>query len=210
MKMKTTDEKAGEFSASLSNQSGTYAKGEIETAFVCGYNKALEEIGSNALACIMERKRQIEMEGFDLKRDDSYTDEELPCLAASYLMAPLYRKTKVIPPYFPRRWDWSWWKPAKDNSVKERLRELSKSGALILAEMDRLVRSENNVEAEDYSRYGHTLFISQDEYYAIKNSISSIHQVIGAFNHEGMAKTRRLEFAKKLENLVERYETERR
>lgn len=105
--MKTTDEKAEEFSASLSNQSGTYAKGEIETAIVCGYNKALEEIGPNALACIMERKRQIEMEGFDSKKDDSYTGEELPGLAASYLMAPIYRKTKAFPPYFPRRWDWS-------------------------------------------------------------------------------------------------------
>lgn len=83
---------------------------------------------------------------------------------------------------------------------------MSKSGALILAEMDRLVRSENNVEVEDYSRYGHTLFISQDEYYAIKNAISSIHQVIGAFNHEGMAKTRRLEMAEKLEGLIKRYE----
>jgi len=204
MIMRTTDEKSEEYSAALCNQSGTYTKGEIETAFVFGYNKAMEEISPNALACIEERKRQIEVEGFDSKKDDNYTSEELLGLAASYLMAPLYRKTKVFPPYFPRRWDWSWWKPAKDNSIDGRLRELSKSGALIFAEMDRISRLKSNTY--DGNDRGCMLFISEDEYYAIKNCISSIHQVIGAFNHEGIAKTRRLEFAKKLENLIERYE----
>lgn len=34
--MKTLDEKAIEFSSRLSNQSGTYSKGEIETAYVAG------------------------------------------------------------------------------------------------------------------------------------------------------------------------------
>lgn len=34
--MKTLDEKAAEYSARLSNQSGNYTKGEIETAYVVG------------------------------------------------------------------------------------------------------------------------------------------------------------------------------
>lgn len=34
--MKTLDEKSAEYSARLSNQSGIYAKGEIETAYVTG------------------------------------------------------------------------------------------------------------------------------------------------------------------------------
>lgn len=34
--MKTLDEKAAEYSARLSNQSGNYTKGEIETAYVIG------------------------------------------------------------------------------------------------------------------------------------------------------------------------------
>lgn len=34
--MKTLDEKAAEFSAKLSNQSGNYTKGEMETAYVVG------------------------------------------------------------------------------------------------------------------------------------------------------------------------------
>lgn len=34
--MKTLDEKAAEFSARLSNQTGNYTKGEIETAYVIG------------------------------------------------------------------------------------------------------------------------------------------------------------------------------
>lgn len=36
LKMKTLDEKAAEYSARLCNQSGTYTKGEIETAYVTG------------------------------------------------------------------------------------------------------------------------------------------------------------------------------
>lgn len=106
MIMETTDEKAEEYSAALYNQSGTYSKGEIETAFVSGFNSAMEEIGGSC----------------------------------------------------------------------------------------------------DGSKPGRLLFVSKDEYYAIKNSISSIHQVIGVFQHEGPAKTRRLEFAKMLEDLIKRYE----
>lgn len=40
--MKTLDEKAIEYSARLSNQSGTYTKGEIETAYVTGAASAAE------------------------------------------------------------------------------------------------------------------------------------------------------------------------
>ena len=40
--MKTLDEKAAEYSARLSNQSGNYTKGEIETAYVVGASENAE------------------------------------------------------------------------------------------------------------------------------------------------------------------------
>lgn len=40
--MKTLDEKAAEYSARLSNQSGNYTKGEIETAYVVGAMESQE------------------------------------------------------------------------------------------------------------------------------------------------------------------------
>lgn len=39
----TTDQKSEQYSARLSNQSGNYSKGEIETAYVTGYNDAEDE-----------------------------------------------------------------------------------------------------------------------------------------------------------------------
>lgn len=39
----TTDQKSEQYSAILCNQSGKYTKGEIETAYVTGYNDAEQE-----------------------------------------------------------------------------------------------------------------------------------------------------------------------
>ena len=39
----TTDQKSEEYSGRLCNQSGKYTKGEIETAYVTGYNDAERE-----------------------------------------------------------------------------------------------------------------------------------------------------------------------
>lgn len=58
--MKTLDEKSAEYSARLSNQSGEYSKGEIETAYVIGANENEElqegELGSFGQA-LMSLKR---------------------------------------------------------------------------------------------------------------------------------------------------------
>ena len=40
--MKTLDEKSAEYSAMLCNQSGSYSKGELETAYVIGANESRE------------------------------------------------------------------------------------------------------------------------------------------------------------------------
>lgn len=101
---------------------------------------------SNAQLIIAERKRQIEVEGFTDKNDDTYRDNELGKAAASYLMSPLYRYFNWDKPtYWPDKWSVKWWKPAKDNSISGRKRELIKAGALILSEMDRLDRLEKKV-----------------------------------------------------------------
>lgn len=46
--MKSLDEKAAEYSARLSNQTGNYTKGEIETAYVIGATENAELISGES------------------------------------------------------------------------------------------------------------------------------------------------------------------
>lgn len=77
-----------------------------------------------------ERNRQINEEGWTDNHDNEYKKGEL-ALAAMCYAAP--DKSTVL-----RSWPWdsSWWKPTPD----DRIRELAKAGALIAAEIDRLLR----------------------------------------------------------------------
>ncbi|MDR2097716.1 MAG: hypothetical protein LBP37_04270 [Spirochaetaceae bacterium] len=82
-----------------------------------------------------ERKRQIEEEDFTAAHDDLENADELAIAAACYAMPP--RKEtfrRFINWYWP--WNEEMWKPSPDN----RIRELEKAGALIAAEIDRLLR----------------------------------------------------------------------
>ena len=93
-----------------------------------------------------ERNRQQEQEGWTPEHDDKYVNNELANAAAAYAMDPETRASLVdiisgcskdnIPAIWP--WDPVWWKPSPDNRVKE----LVKAGALIAAEIDRLLRAE--------------------------------------------------------------------
>lgn len=70
--MKTLDEKAAEYSAKLSNQSGNYTKGEMETAYVCGVteNQELEvgEVGTFGQAIeSIKRGRLVTRKGWNGK-----------------------------------------------------------------------------------------------------------------------------------------------
>jgi hypothetical protein len=95
-----------------------------------------------------ERKRQIEEEGFTAEHDGRWKRQELALAALCYCMPP--PKTEYIlegsaEHAIPDDWPFhsSWWKPSPDN----RIRELEKAGALIAAEIDRLLReglSEND------------------------------------------------------------------
>jgi hypothetical protein len=87
-----------------------------------------------------ERKRQIKEEGFTAERDDQWSKGELTKAAVCYLypgdeLMPRWKKT-----FWP--WDARWWKP----SPEKRIRNLEKAGALIAAEIDRLLRLESKEE----------------------------------------------------------------
>ncbi len=111
-----------------------------------------------------ERRRQVEEEGWSVEHDAEHPDGALALAAAVYAMPPGDRETKWLveakvrgEPYpvfhqewarpavaafpwaskdgVPRLWGAEHWKPCPD----DRVRELVKAGALIAAEIDRLV-----------------------------------------------------------------------
>lgn len=93
------------------------------------------EISGGVKLIAEERQRQIEKEGWTPEHDDQHTDEELAIAAACYVMPQELRENGIVTPL---AWPWhpDWWKPTPNN----RIRELTKAGALIAAEIDRLKR----------------------------------------------------------------------
>lgn len=92
------------------------------------------------LEIAQERLRQLHGEGFDARHDDMHDGRELASAAASYAYAawqcPEGRKWLENRP--PVLWPWStsWWKPTTPR------RDLIKAAALIVAEVERIDRSE--------------------------------------------------------------------
>jgi chromosome segregation ATPase len=79
---------------------------------------------SGANLILTERLRQISMEGYKPEHDDQHDREELLEAAIAYINES------------PEQWPWeNQWKPSGD-----RIRDLTKAGALIAAEIDRLQR----------------------------------------------------------------------
>ena len=88
------------------------------------------QLESEGLARIVaERRRQISEEGWDDYHDALHDNDELARAAATYAMPDRLRRMVEWP------FDLEWWKPTPDN----RIRELEKAGALIAAEIDRLL-----------------------------------------------------------------------
>lgn len=83
-----------------------------------------------------ERQRQIEVEKFSPEHDDRWGKGQLAMAAICYA-EPGNHYPEVKPFGFP--WDVEWWKPDPKNPI----RDLIKAGALIAAEIDRLIRVEN-------------------------------------------------------------------
>lgn len=104
---------------------------------------------SNAVDLILnERVRQIVGEGYDVHHDDSHTDGQLAAAGASYALGayndgPLKYDT---PQFWPEHWKW---KPSPDP-----LHDLVRAGALIAAEIDRLLRMQGNADSYDRTVYG--------------------------------------------------------
>lgn len=90
-----------------------------------------------------ERSRQIQSEGWTPDHDDGHTFSELARAASAYAMPDQYRKLDdhEIPVLWP--WDAIWWKPTPE----DRIRELVKAGALIVAEIERIQRNSLTTEA---------------------------------------------------------------
>jgi len=101
-----------------------------------------------------ERKRQIEKEGWTPEHDAEHVNDELAIAAACYAAPSNLLKYK--PDGFfgvgnfrvPEFWPWSdeWYKPAADLKKESRIRELQKAGALIAAEIDRVLLEEKMKE----------------------------------------------------------------
>lgn len=89
-----------------------------------------------------ERRRQITDEGWTAAHDDEEEVLDGLALAAScYAMPSRIRSLNLDHDGMPVSWPWhaKYWKPTPFN----RKRELVKAGALIAAELDRLLRLEN-------------------------------------------------------------------
>lgn len=86
-----------------------------------------------------ERQRQITEEGWTAEHDDEHRHAELLEAAHCYSHAA---RTGVLHP--PNGWPWepSWWKPTDDP-----IRNLTKAGALIAAEIDRLQRQRKTTKS---------------------------------------------------------------
>lgn len=87
-----------------------------------------------------ERQRQIKEEGFSFIRDDEYVAEELVMAAMVYAASPTQINLKTFcQSFWPKGWDKSLLlKKIKDH----RITQLIKAGALLAAEIDRLLRLE--------------------------------------------------------------------
>ena len=92
-----------------------------------------------------ERERQAAKEGWTKDHDDRHKSGELGDAAACYAMSERHRgrviwDTSIRILLWP--WSASWWKPTPD----DRIRELIKAGALIVAEIERLQRLQQKID----------------------------------------------------------------
>lgn len=92
---------------------------------------------SKAMIDVMnERFRQWDEEGFSHDHDDAHGRGQIAAAAGCYaLYSDAYPNAGDPPPSWP--WDPAWWKP------KDYRRDLVRAAALILAELERLDRLED-------------------------------------------------------------------
>jgi Lar family restriction alleviation protein len=92
--------------------------------------------GSQAVIDVLtERSRQVEAEGWTPEHDDKHDTGEMAVAAACYALSSAGYAKPAIWEIWPKAWGVNWFKP------KDRRRDLVKSVALGIAEIERLDRS---------------------------------------------------------------------
>ena len=91
-----------------------------------------------------ERIRQIIKEGYSFDHDDQEYLQQLSYAAVVYACHSSARHSLLH--LWP--WDKEYFKPDKDNTIDGRIKELTKAGALICAEIDRLIRLKTRFVSE--------------------------------------------------------------
>jgi hypothetical protein len=84
-----------------------------------------------------ERERQVSVEGWTPEHDDKHDSGSLVAAAVTYALEATYDGPSGKGQWFKKFWCFEdrWFKPSGD-----KIRDLVKSGALIVAEIDRLQR----------------------------------------------------------------------
>lgn len=94
--------------------------------------RTMSEVLRDGVATIAaERKRQIAEKGWSAEHDSQHTDESL-VWAAMHYACPVDPGSK----YWPDTWGDQW----NQRDSDDRITQLAKAGALIAAEIDRLLR----------------------------------------------------------------------
>jgi hypothetical protein len=95
---------------------------------------------------VRERTRQVHAEGFKQTRDDAYTDDELARAAAVYAMPD--HVYQIVHLDAGQLWPWAtrWLKRG------DRRQDLVKAGALIIAEIERIDRLEEQKRGDQIER----------------------------------------------------------
>lgn len=96
-----------------------------------------------------ERERQIEEEGWDADHDSQHTDGTLAIVGALYALPPRVRvfqrdafSVNLAIALWPRSWFVGYWKP----DPQDRIHDLRRAGALIAAEIDRLLAEKERTD----------------------------------------------------------------
>jgi hypothetical protein len=103
---------------------------------------------TGAQLIVAERERQIVIEQWTAEHDDDHTDGSLAQAAASYALGGS-TITNIDASRVIDIWPASWGAEDKRIADKSRVRQLVVAGALIAAEIDRLLRADATITARE-------------------------------------------------------------
>lgn len=117
------------------NDKGQLTGYTVDNGFHLIFQNNNKQTGCQLIAA--ERKRQIEVEGWTADHDAKHVCGELTDAAVCYAIRGYWRSgyDSFLKALWP--WDSEYWKPTQDDRIKE----LTKAGALIAAEIDRLTNT---------------------------------------------------------------------